>query len=138
MLQRNPNPYIYQFSSGRYPIAVWDNATGYVGLESFVCLNFTSKRNQDSRLLVTGEVTHLIERYCSSYGLMSRRVSFRAGSVLQRRHFLGCGDGEEGGGCGFSVIQDLPRATCLGVTFIPKLGSLYLILFNPLYKISTR
>ncbi|KAG2238960.1 hypothetical protein Bca52824_089820 [Brassica carinata] len=27
-----------------------------------------------------------------------RRVSFGTGSVIQRRHFLGCGDGEEGGG----------------------------------------
>ncbi|CAH2078758.1 unnamed protein product [Thlaspi arvense] len=46
-----------------------------------------------------------VER-CSSYGLMSnsdaRIISFGrlldTGSVIQRRHFLGCGDGEEGGG----------------------------------------
>ncbi|KAJ0236803.1 hypothetical protein HA466_0254950 [Hirschfeldia incana] len=42
-----------------------------------------------------------VER-CSPYGLMSdndgRRVSWGAGSLIQRRHFLGCGDGEEGGG----------------------------------------
>lgn len=41
-----------------------------------------------------------VER-CSSYGLMSNddaRVSFGTGSFIQRRHFLGCGDGEEGGG----------------------------------------
>jgi len=45
-----------------------------------------------------------VER-CSSNWLMSNddaRVSFRrlpgSVSLLQRRHFLGCGDGEEGGG----------------------------------------
>ncbi|KAF3492844.1 hypothetical protein DY000_02054165 [Brassica cretica] len=43
----------------------------------------------------------------SSFGLMtSRRVSFGAGSVFQRRHFLGCGDGEEGGGELSKIYQE--------------------------------
>ncbi|XP_013600821.1 PREDICTED: LOW QUALITY PROTEIN: coenzyme Q-binding protein COQ10 homolog, mitochondrial-like [Brassica oleracea var. oleracea] len=36
----------------------------------------------------------------------ARRVSFGAGSVFQRRHFLGCGDGEEGGGELSKIYQE--------------------------------
>ncbi|CAH8386740.1 unnamed protein product [Eruca vesicaria subsp. sativa] len=35
---------------------------------------------------------------CSSYEEARRVVSLGTGSVIQTRHFLGCGDGEEGGG----------------------------------------
>ncbi|KAL0754226.1 hypothetical protein Bca101_091894 [Brassica carinata] len=52
----------------------------------------------------------------------ARRVSFGAGSVFQRRHFLGCGDGEEGGGELSKIYQErrlLGIEICLCV-FMPN------------------
>ncbi|CAN6912706.1 unnamed protein product [Brassica oleracea] len=55
-----------------------------------------------------------VER-CSSHGSMSnedddaRRFSLGTGRVIQRRHFLGCGDGEEGGGGELSKIYEERR-----------------------------
>ncbi|KAG2315313.1 hypothetical protein Bca52824_018435 [Brassica carinata] len=68
-----------------------------------------SRRNAIRRSYTLNQFGSLygVERCCSSsYGLLmlsngdGRRVSFGAGSVNQRRNFLGCGDGEEGSGGG--------------------------------------
>ncbi|KAG5413290.1 hypothetical protein IGI04_000857 [Brassica rapa subsp. trilocularis] len=60
-----------------------------------------------------GSLSGVVER-CSSHGSMSneddaRRVSLGTGRVIQRRHFLGCGDGEEGGGGELSKIYEERR-----------------------------
>ncbi|KAH0914981.1 hypothetical protein HID58_029427 [Brassica napus] len=51
--------------------------------------------------------------YSSSYG-DARRVSFGKRSVFQRRHFLGCGDGEEGGGGGGELSKIYQERRVLG------------------------
>ncbi|RID50172.1 hypothetical protein BRARA_H00917 [Brassica rapa] len=77
---------------------------------------FISRRNAIRRSPITRAqrscISNQFRRFGSlcyssspSYGLMTssddaRRVSFGNRSVFQRRHFLGCGDGEEGGGGG--------------------------------------
>uniref|UniRef100_A0A1J3I9R0 Coenzyme Q-binding protein COQ10-like protein, mitochondrial n=1 Tax=Noccaea caerulescens TaxID=107243 RepID=A0A1J3I9R0_NOCCA len=52
-----------------------------------------------------------VERCLMSNDDVARKISFAssAGSVIQRRHFLGCGDGEEGGGGELSKIYEERR-----------------------------
>ncbi|EOA17294.1 hypothetical protein CARUB_v10005567mg [Capsella rubella] len=63
------------------------------------CLGIPRRRFESDQIRRFGSLSS-VER-CSSYGLMSNddygRVSFGTASLIQRRHFLGCGDGEEGG-----------------------------------------